>query len=111
MQSDQRGCSNLTAEGRIQDAAGNAPTEAVTVRWQVGQYTMFWVTGDPIELPGVFKFNIPTPDPIYHGTKTSILQIVQSELNPVALSEPFTWQIFDCTEGPEFFSNIVFGHR
>jgi len=111
MQSDRRGCSNLAVEGRILDAAGNATTEAVTVRWQVGQYTRFWVTGDPLELPGVFKFSIAIPDPIYHGTKTSTLQIVHSEFNPVALSEPFTWQILDCTVGPEFFSNMVFRHR
>lgn len=111
MQSDWRGCSNLAVEGRIEDAAGNPPAEAVTVRWQVGEYTKYWVTGDPIELPGVFKFNISTPDPIYHGTKTSILQIIQSEADPVALSKPFTWPILDCQEGPEFFGNIVFQHR
>jgi hypothetical protein len=111
MQSDERGCSNLALEGRILDAAGNPSTGAVTVRWQLGEYTKYWVTGAPIEKPGVFKFSIPLPDPIYHGTKTSTLQIVQSEANPVALSEPFTWQIRDCQDNPEFFSNILFRHR
>lgn len=111
MQSDRRGCSNLAVEGRILDAAGNPIAGAVTLKWQLGEYTQFWVTGSTIELPGSFKFSIPVPDPIYHGTKTSILQIVQSQANPVPLSEPFTWQIHDCMEGPEFFHNIVFRHR
>jgi hypothetical protein len=111
MQSSSRGCSNFTVEGRILDAAGNPITGAVTVRWEIGEYTRFWVTGAVIELPGVFKFTIPVPDPIYHGTKASTLQIIQSEANPVPLSEPYTWQIRDCTEGPEFFSNITFRRR
>ena len=81
------------------------------MRWQVGRYTKYNVTGDPLELPGVFKFSIHVPDPIYHGTKTSTLEIVQSQANPVPMSEPFSWEILDCTVGPEFFSNIVFRHR
>jgi LysM repeat protein len=111
MRSSSRGCSNFTVEGRILDAAGNPVTGAVTVRWQAGEYVKYDVTGDAIELPGVFKFSIHLPDPIYHGTKTSTLQIVQSEANPVPLSEPYTWQILDCLEGPEFFSNITFRRR
>jgi LysM repeat protein len=111
MQEDRRGCSNLGVEGWILDAAGNPVTGAVTVRWQVGEYTRYWVTGGIFEKPGYFKFNIQLPDPIYHGTKTSTLQIVQSEANPVPLSEPHTWPIQDCTVGPEFFSNITFRHR
>jgi LysM repeat protein len=111
MQEGHRGCSNLGVEGRILGAAGNPVTEAVTIRWQLGSYVDYWVTGNPIEVPGVFKFSIQVPNPIYHGTKTSTLQIVQSEANPVPLSEPFTWQVLDCTQGPEFFDNIVFRHR
>jgi LysM repeat protein len=111
MRSSSRGCSNFTVEGRILDAAGSPVTGAVTVRWQVGEYVKYDVTGDAIELPGVFKFSIHVPDPIYHGTKTSTLLIVQSEANPIPLSEPYTWQIRDCTEGPEFFSNITFQRR
>ncbi len=111
MQEHFRGCSNLGVEGLILDPAGNPVTEAVTIRWQLGNDVDHWVTGNPIEVPGVFKFSIQVPNPIYHGTKTSTLQIVQSEANPVPLSEPFTWQVLDCTEGPEFFDNIVFRHR
>ncbi len=111
MQESPRGCSNLGVEGWILDAGGNPVTGEVTVRWQLGEYTHYWVTGDILEEPGIFKFNIQLPDPIYHGTKTSTLQIVESEANPVPLSEPLTWQIPDCMDGPEFFGNITFRHR
>lgn len=111
MQESRRGCSNMGLDGWIQDAAGNPVTGEVTVRWQVGQYTRYDVTGDPLEEPGYFKFTILLPDPIYHGTKTSTLQIVESEANPVPLSEPHTWEIQDCVEWPEFFSNIIFRRR
>ncbi len=111
MRSDRRGCSNLGVEGWVQDAAGKPIAGEVTVRWQVSSYTRYWATGKPFEEQGLFKFNIQIPDPIYHGTKTSTLQIVQSEANPVPLSEPFTWEIPDCIDGPEFFSNTIFRHR
>jgi hypothetical protein len=106
----QKGCSNLGVEGWIQDAARNPVTGRVTIRWQLDGHTDYWVTGNPVEQPGIFKFNIP-PGQIYHGTKTSTLQIVESEANPVPLSDPLTWQVSDCTEGPEFFSGIIFRHR
>jgi LysM repeat protein len=111
MQESRRGCSNLGVEGWIQDAAGNPITGEVTVKWQLGSHIDYWVTGRPLEEQGFFKFNIPVPDPIYHGSKTAVLQIVESEANPVPLSKPFSWEVPDCLEGPEFFGNIIFRHR
>ncbi|HJX37012.1 MAG TPA: hypothetical protein VJ714_00300 [Anaerolineae bacterium] len=101
----------MGVEGVILDAAGGRFTGMVTVRWQLdGNIIGYRVTGSAIEQPGVFKFDI-FPGPIYHGTKNSVLQIIESESNPTPLSEPLTWQIRDCVEGPERFVNITFRHR
>jgi LysM repeat protein len=111
MQEDVRGCSNLAVEGVIQDAAANPVTGRVTIRWRLGGLEpLYWVTGNPMEKTGVFKFSV-IPGQVYHGTKTSVLEIVESESNPAPLSAPLTWEILDCTVGPEFFSNIIFRHR
>jgi LysM repeat protein len=110
MQAQEKGCSDLGVQGMILDAVGNPITGRVTVKWQLGGYVDYWVTGDPIEQPGAFKFMI-FPGPIYHGTKTSTIQIVQSESNPTPLSEPLTWQVQDCIEGPELFVNVTFRQR
>ncbi len=113
MQEQEKGCSGLGVEGVILDATGNPFTGIVTVRWQLGGYVDYFVTGNPVELPGVFKFDIiaTQSQPIYHGTKTSTIQIVESEANPTPLSEPFTWQVLDCIDGPERFVNVTFQHR
>jgi LysM repeat protein len=111
MQGQEKGCSDLGVQGVILDAAGRPFTGMVTVKWQLdGNVIGYWVTGNPIEQPGVFKFMI-FPGPIYHGTKNSVLQIIESESNQTALSEPLTWQIRDCLEGPELFVNVTFRHR
>lgn len=107
MQAQEKGCSDLGVQGVILDATGKPITGRVTVKWQLGGHVDYWVTGNPIEQPGVFKFMI-FPGPIYHGTKTSTLQIVESEANPNPLSEPFTWQVQDCVDGPELFVNVTF---
>ncbi len=110
MQPYEKGCSDLGVQGVILDASGRPITGQVTVRWQLDSYVDYWVTGNPIEQPGTFKFGI-FPGPIYHGNKTSTIQIVQSESNPQPLSEPLTWQVQDCLEGPELFANVTFRHR
>lgn len=110
MQEQEKGCSDLGIEGVILDAVGKPMTGRVTVKWQLGGHVDYFATGNPVELPGVFKFII-YPGPIYHGTKTSTLQIVESEANPAPLSEPFTWQVLDCIDGPERFVNVTFRHR
>jgi LysM repeat protein len=107
MQAQEKGCSDLGVQGVILDAAGKPFTGRVTVKWQLGSHVDYWVTGDPIEGAGVFKFMI-FPGPIYHGTKTSTLQIIESEANPTPLSEPFSWQVEDCVDGPELFVNVTF---
>jgi LysM repeat protein len=113
IQEIEKGCSGLGVEGVVLDAAGNPFTGRVTVKWQLDGYEDYFVTGDPIEGPGVFKFDIiaTKSQPIYHGTKTSTIQIIESEANPTPLSEPFTWQVLDCNEGPERFVNVTFRHR
>lgn len=114
MREQEKGCTGLGVEGVIQDAGGNGIAGKLTVRWQLDGYVDYFVTGDnPVELPGVFKFDIIATNrqPIYHGTKNSILQIIESEANPIPLSEPFTWQVLDCLDGPERFVNITFRHR
>jgi LysM repeat protein len=109
-QEQEKGCSDLGIEGVILDVVGKPISGRVTVKWQLDGHVAYFVTGDAVELPGVFKFMI-YPGPIYHGTKTSTLQIVESEANPVPLSEPVTWQVLDCLEGPERFVNVTFRHR
>ncbi len=113
MQEQEKGCSGLGVEGVILDAAGNPFTGRVTVMWQLDGHVDYFVTGNPVELPGVFKFDIiaTQSQPIYHGTKTSSIQIVESEANPTPLSEAFTWQVLDCIDGPERFVNLTFRHR
>jgi LysM repeat protein len=113
MQTQEKGCSGLGVEGVILDAAGNPITGIVTVKWQLDGYVDYFVTGNPVELPGVFKFDIiaTQAQPIYHGTKTSTIQIIESEANPTPLSEPFTWQVQDCIDGPERFVNLTFQQR
>jgi hypothetical protein len=110
MQGQEKGCSDLGVEGVILDASGQPITGRLTVRWQLGAHEDYWVTGSTVEKPGVFKFHI-FPGPIYHGIKTSTLQIVESESNPTPLSEPFTWEVLDCIDGPEHFVNITFRRR
>jgi LysM repeat protein len=111
MQAQEKGCSDLGVQGVILDATGKPITGRVTVQWQLGGGPPdYWVTGDPIEEPGVFKFMV-FPGPIYHGTKTSTIQIVESEANPTPLSEPFSWQVQDCIDGPELFVNVTFRQR
>jgi len=111
MQGQEKGCSDMGVQGVILDAAGKPFAGRVTVKWQLdGNVIGYWVTGNPIEQPGTFKFFI-FPGPIYHGTKNSILQIIESESNPTSLSEPLTWQIRDCLEGPELFVNVTFRQR
>ena len=111
MQAQEKGCSDLGVEGVVLDAAGRPITGQVTVKWQLNGHVDYWITNSsPVELPGVFKFGI-FPGPIYHGTKTSTLQIVESEGNPTPLSEPFTWEVQDCLEGPEHFANVTFRRR
>ena len=110
MQGQEKGCSDLGVEGVILDATGKPVAGRLTVRWQLDGYVGYDVTGDPLEGPGVFKFEIPKSG-IYHGTKTSTLQIVESESNPTPLSEPLTWQVLDCVDGPERFVDITFRRR
>jgi hypothetical protein len=110
-QEQEKGCSGMGVEGIILDTSGKPLTGRVTVRWQLdGNVIGYRVTGSAIEQPGVFKFDL-FPGPIYHGTKTSTLQVIESESNPSPLSEPLTWQIRDCVEGPERFVNITFRQR
>ena len=109
-QEQEKGCSDMGVEGVIWDASGNPITGRVTVRWQLDGYVDYVVTGDLMEGQGVFKFEI-FKSGIYHGTKTSTLQIVESESNPTPLSDSVTWQILDCNEGPERFVNVTFRHR
>jgi LysM repeat protein len=113
MQTQEKGCSGLGVEGVILDSAGRPFTGRVTVKWQLDGHVDYWVTGNPVELPGVFKFDIivTQSQPIYHGTKTATIQIIESEPNPTALSEPFTWQVQDCIDGPERFVNVTFRQR
>jgi hypothetical protein len=113
MQEQERGCSGLGVEGVILDATGNPFTGVVTVMWQLAGHVDYFVTGNPVELPGVFKFDIiaTQSQPIYHGIKTSTIQIVESEANPKALSEPFAWEVLDCIDGPERFVNLTFQQR
>ncbi len=111
MQPYEKGCSDLGVQGLVLNAAGNPITGQVTVKWQLGGYVDYWVVNsDPIEQQGSFKFFI-FPGPIYHGNKTSTIQIVESEANPKPLSEPLTWQVQDCIEGPELFANVIFRRR
>jgi hypothetical protein len=106
------GCSKMGVEGWVHDAGGNAITGAVTVKFQWnGQDPEWWVTGNPMEQTGIFKFDLGMPGLHYHGNKVFTLQIVESQSNPIPLSEPLTWQVSDCMDGPEFFSNIIFRHR
>jgi LysM repeat protein len=110
-QEQEKGCSELGVRGIILDAAGRPFTGRVTVKWQLdGNVIGYFVTGNPVEQPGTFKFFI-FPGPIYHGTKNSILQIIESESNPTPLSAPLTWRIPDCTEDNVSFINITFRHR
>lgn len=108
----EKGCSELGVQGVVWDAAGKPISGRVTVRWQLGGNVIGYkvTNSSTVEQPGTFKFFI-YPGPIYHGTKTSTLQIVESEANPNPLSEPFTWQVQDCLDGPEQFVNVTFRHR
>jgi hypothetical protein len=112
MQAQEKGCSEMGVQGIILDAAGKAITDQVTVRWQLDGSVMGYVVvnGNPVEEQGTFKFFI-YQGPIYHGTKNSVLQIIASESNPTPLSEPLTWQIKDCVQGPASFVNVTFRHR
>jgi hypothetical protein len=112
MQEQEKGCSDMGLQGVIWDAAGKPITGKVTVKWQLdGNVIGYQVTNsNPVEQPGTFKFFI-FPGPVYHGTKNSVLQIIESESNPTPLSEPLTWQIRDCVDGAERFINITFRHR
>jgi len=109
-QEQEKGCSELGVQGVILDAAGRPSTAQVTVRWQLDGYVDYWVTGDAMEEPGVFKFFI-FPGPIYHGAKNSILQIITSESNPTPLSAPLTWQIPDCVGHNVSYINVTFRHK
>ena len=109
-QEQEKGCSEMGVQGVILDAAGRPFTGRVTIRWQLDGQVDYFVTGDPIEGAGTFKFEVPKSG-IYHGTKNSILQVVESESNPTPLSAPLTWEIGDCLDHPERFINITFRHR
>lgn len=100
----------MGVQGIILDAASKPITGQVTVKWQLDGYVDYFVTGEPVEGPGVFKFFI-YPGPIYHGTKNSILQVIASESDPTPLSAPLTWRIPDCAQGNASFINITFRHR
>ena len=110
MTEEENGCSNMGVQGWVHDASGNPVTGAVTVKWQWEGGTEYWVTGNPLEQPGIFKFSI-VQGPAYHGSKTFVLQIVESEADPVPLSEPLSFPVQDCADGPELFKNIIFRHR
>jgi LysM repeat protein len=112
MQSQEKGCTELGVQGIILDADGKPITSRVTVKWQLDGNVIgnVVVNSSAVEQPGTFKFFI-FPGPIYHGSKNSVLQIIESESNPTPLSEPLTWQIKDCIDGPESFINVTFRHR
>jgi murein DD-endopeptidase MepM/ murein hydrolase activator NlpD len=112
MQAQEKGCSELGVQGIVVDAAGRPITGRVTVKWQLDGNVIGYVVvnNNPMEQQGTFKVFI-YPGPIYHGNKNSVLQIIASESNPTALSEPLTWQIPDCLDGNASFINITFQHR
>ncbi len=107
---EENGCSNMGVQGWVQDAPGNPVAGAVTVQWQWEGGTEYWVTGNPMEKTGIFKFSI-VQGPAYHGNKIFSLQIVESQANPVALSETLSFPVQDCALGPELFKNIIFRRR
>ncbi len=102
-------CVQPYLQGWVLDAAG-APLSGVTVRWQYWNNTDFAISGDPQKLwqPGEFKFTYIVHDP--HRETDFVLQIVQSEGNPVPLSEPLVILYAGCGATGQI-TNIVFKRR
>lgn len=99
-------CFQPYLQGWVRDATG-APLDGVTVRWQYWNNTDFAISGDPQQLwqPGEFKFTYIVHDP--RRETDFVLQIVQSEGNPVPLSEPLVIRYAGCGATGQI-TNIVF---
>jgi len=76
---------------------------------QWGGETEYWVTGNPVEEPGIWKFTpMPPRDPVLATPRTFIVQVVRSEADDTPLSAPHQIDYQGCGVGKELFLNIIF---
>lgn len=101
-------CLQPYLKGLVIDANGD-PLDGMTLRWQRWGQSEFYVSGsDPTAPRGEWKFTYYADDP---GRATDfVLQIVESEQNPVPLSEPLVLHYAGCGETGQV-TNIVFKRR
>lgn len=102
-------CAHPYLQGWVSDASG-APLNGVIVRWQYWNNTEFAISGDPqyVWQPGEFKFTYYGQDPFIETD--FVLQIVESEGNPLPLSEPLAIHYAGCATTGQI-TNIVFKRR
>ncbi len=102
-------CAHPYLQGWVRDSSG-APLDGVIVRWQYWNNSEFAMSGDPqyIWQPGEFKFTYYARDP--HIETDFVLQIVESEGNPLPLSEPLMMHYAGCATMGQI-TNIVFKRR
>jgi hypothetical protein len=102
-------CTQPYLQGWVKDAEG-APLDGVTIRWQYWNNSEYAVSGDPLLVwqPGEFKFTYYAENP---NLETDfVLQVVESEDNPVPFSEALVIHYVNCgTTGQ--ITNIVFRRR
>ncbi len=103
---EQLQCFQPYLQGWVRDGTG-APLDGVTVCWQYWNRTECAISGDPQKLwqSGEFKFTYYAEDPRIETD--FVLQIVQSEGNPVPLSEPLLIRYAGCGATGQI-TNIVF---
>ena len=105
---EEEQCVQPYLQGWVVDSYG-VPLNGVTVRWQYWDRTEYAVSGDPqlYWQKGQFKFTYYGRP---HRETDFVLQVVESEANPVPLSEPLKIHYAGCSTMGQI-TNIVFKRR
>jgi hypothetical protein len=99
-------CFSQYLQGWIKDGNGTA-LNGITVRWEYWNKTEFAISADPRKVwqPGEWKFTYYAEDP---SIETDfVLEVVESEQNPIPLSQPLVIHYGGCFESGQI-TNIVF---
>lgn len=107
METVETGCDHFRIDGWVYKA-DDSPADGVTVQLQWGAQTEYWVTGDPMEQPGYWKFTPLPYGSAMHVNTTFIVRIVRNESDPTPLSADFRIDYQGCGDDTELFVNIIF---